>query len=268
MSCARSEMSGVQGTTVTDRSAHEGLHVVFLGTRGNIDPVSRRHRMHASALISSRGRCVMIDCGETWRDALNRVGPDAIVLTHAHPDHALGLDRGAPCPVWATKDTWERIDHFPIERGLRHVLSPRRPRRIEGIRFEAFPVVHSIRAPAVGYRIHASRVGIFYVPDVAWIPDREAAFRRIRVYVGDGATITRNMIRRHRETGELFGHATIRQQLGWCAEEGVPRMVVTHCGSDIVGTDEQDAVARIRNLARECGVAVEIASDGMERAYA
>jgi hypothetical protein len=44
-------------------------------------------------------------------------------------------------------------------------------------------------------------------------------------------------------------------------------MVVTHCGSDIVGTDGQEAAARIRNLARECGVAVEIASDGMERAY-
>jgi phosphoribosyl 1,2-cyclic phosphodiesterase len=224
--------------------------------------------MHTSTLISSRGRRVMIDCGENWRDVVDRVSPDAIVLTHAHPDHAFGLDRGAPCPVWATEATWERIDHFPIERTMRHVLSPRRPRRIEGIRFEAFPVVHSIRAPAVGYRIHANRVGMFYVPDVAWIPDREAAFRRIRVYVGDGATIARNMIRRHRQTGQLFGHATIRQQMGWCAEEGVPLMVVTHCGSDIVGADEQEAAAKIRELARERGLMVEIAQDGMHRAYA
>ncbi len=224
--------------------------------------------MHTSALIIHEDRRVMIDCGETWRDRVRDLRVDAIVLTHAHPDHAFGLDSGSPCPVWATEETWERIDHFPIEQKKRHVIGPRRPRQIEGIRFEAFSVVHSVKAPAVGYRIHANRVGIFYVPDVVWIPEREEAFYRISAYIGDGATITRNMIRRHQETGELFGHATIRQQLGWCAEEGVPRMVVTHCGSDIVGGDERTAGAEIRALAQERGVEVEIAHDGMEREYA
>lgn len=224
--------------------------------------------MHTSALIIHEDRRVMIDCGETWRDRVRDLRVDAIVLTHAHPDHAFGLDSGSPCPVWATEETWERIDHFPIEQKKRHVIGPRRPRQIEGIRFEAFSVVHSVKAPAVGYRIHANRVGIFYVPDVVWIPEREEAFYRISAYIGDGATITRNMIRRHQETGELFGHATIRQQLGWCAEEGVPRMIVTHCGSDIVGGDERTAGAEIRALAQERGVEVEIAHDGMEREYA
>lgn len=253
---------------MNDKLPEDGLKVLFLGTRGNIGPSNRRHRMHTSALISNGGQRVMIDCGETWRREVFKLRPDAIVLTHAHPDHAFGLDTGAPCPVWATEETWERIGHFPIRRELRHVLSPRKPRQVAGIRFEAFSVVHSIRAPAVGYRIHAHRIGMFYVPDVAWIPDREAAFHRIRVYVGDGATITRNMVRRHRKTGELFGHANIRQQLGWCATEGVPRMVVTHCGSDIVGGDEQEATDRIREIARERGIQVEIAKDGMQRAYA
>lgn len=262
------ERRRLQGVTVTTRDASEGLEIVFLGTRGNIGPKNRRHRMHTSALIVHRGQRVMIDCGESWRDRVAKLNPDAIVITHAHPDHAFGLDGGAPCPVWTTEETWDRIDHFPIDRKLRHVLSPRRPRQIEGIRFEAFQVVHSVRAPAVGYRIHANRIGMFYVPDVAWIPERGAAFRRIRVYVGDGATLTRNMVRRHRETGELFGHANIRQQLGWCAEEGVPRMIVTHCGSDIVGGDERTAAAKVRGFAAERDVEVEIAHDGMERVYA
>jgi hypothetical protein len=42
-------------------------------------------------------------------------------------------------------------------------------------------------------------------------------------------------------------------------------MVVTHCGSDIVGGDERRVAARIRRMAAERGVAVEIAHDGMER---
>lgn len=71
-------------------------------------------------------------------------------------------------------------------------------------------------------------------------------------------------VRRHPGTGELFGHATVRQQLGWCAEEGVPRMIVTHCGSDIVAGDERQVGARLREMARERGVEVESAHDGME----
>jgi len=242
------------------------VKLVFLGTRGYIEPESRRHRLHTATLVVYRGRRVLIDCGETWTGRLGDVRPHAIVLTHAHPDHAFGLEAGVPCPVHATAETWERIaERVRPPEARRRRLAPRRARHIEGIRFEAFPVVHSVRAPAVGYRVTAGRVAIFYVPDVVWIHDRAEAFRGIRLYVGDGATLTRNMVRRHRETGELFGHATIRRQIGWCAEEGVPHMIVTHCGSDIVAGDERRVGARIRRLARERGVTVEIAHDGMER---
>jgi hypothetical protein len=48
---------------------------------------------------------------------------------------------------------------------------------------------------------------------------------------------------------EPFDHATIRAQLGWCADEGVPRTIVTHGGSDIVGGDERRAAVLIRTLA-------------------
>jgi hypothetical protein len=41
--------------------------------------------------------------------------------------------------------------------GTRRTVLPRRPVKMRGISFEAFPVIHSIRAPAVGYRISAGR---------------------------------------------------------------------------------------------------------------
>lgn len=241
------------------------MKLVFLGTRGYIDSRSRRHRMHTATLVCYRDRRVMVDCGESWRGHLDEVHPHAIVLTHGHPDHAFGLADGAPCPVFATADTWEQIDSYPLPPEERGRLEARRACSIEGMEFEAFPVLHSVRAPAVGYRIRAGRAAIFYAPDVVWIPERAQAFRGIRVYVGDGATIARNMVRKHPQSGELFGHATVRQQLGWCAEEGVERMIVTHCGSDIVAGDERALGARLRTLAAERGVALEIAHDGMER---
>ncbi|MGC2640216.1 MAG: MBL fold metallo-hydrolase, partial [Pseudolabrys sp.] len=56
----------------------------------------------------------MIDCGKDWRHRVWDVAPTAIVLTHAHPDHAWGLADGAPCPVYATGATWALLDHLPI----------------------------------------------------------------------------------------------------------------------------------------------------------
>src|SRR5437867_10762517 len=82
------------------------MKLTFLGTRGEIEARTRRHRMHSSLLVSQRGKKVMIDCGLDWLGKFERLHPDAIVLTHAHPDHAWGLRKGAACPVHAPKETW------------------------------------------------------------------------------------------------------------------------------------------------------------------
>jgi glyoxylase-like metal-dependent hydrolase (beta-lactamase superfamily II) len=76
----------------------------FLGTRGEIDARTRRHRMHTALLVSYRGANVMIDAGLDWLGKLKRVDPNAIALTHAHPDHAWGLKQGAVSGVCAAKD--------------------------------------------------------------------------------------------------------------------------------------------------------------------
>jgi phosphoribosyl 1,2-cyclic phosphodiesterase len=236
------------------------MQLTFLGTRGEIDAHTRRHRMHTSLLVSSRGASVMIDCGLDWLGKLKHVDPDAIVLTHAHPDHAWGLKRGAPCPVYAPQKTWQELRHYPIDD--RHVIKERTPTKICGITFEAFPVEHSILSPAVGYRVSAGRACIFYAPDLIFIHERSAALQGVQIYVGDGATVMRSFIRKRGKA--LIGHSPVRTQLAWCQKEGVPRAIITHCGSEIVTGDERETAAKLRGIGTERGVEVRIAYDGMK----
>jgi hypothetical protein len=62
----------------------------------------------------------------------------------------------------------------------------------------------------------------------------------------------------------LIGHSPVRTQLTWCQKEGVPRAIITHCGSEIVTGDERETSAKLRAIAAERGVEVHIAYDGMK----
>lgn len=236
------------------------MKLTFIGTRGEIDTRTRRHRMHTSLLVSYRAATVMIDCGLDWLGKLKRLSPNAIVLTHAHPDHAWGLKRGAPCPVYATENTWQELRHYPISD--RHVIKERTPTKICGITFEAFQVEHSVLSPAIGYRVSAGRARIFYAPDLIFIHERGAALKDVQIYIGDGATVTRSFIRKRGKA--LIGHSPVRTQLTWCQKEGVPRAIITHCGSEIVAGDEQKISVIVHAMGHERGIDARLAYDGMK----
>jgi phosphoribosyl 1,2-cyclic phosphodiesterase len=235
------------------------MKLTFLGTRGNIDACSPIHRRHTALLVSYRHGDVMVDCGADWRGRLDDVAPRAVFVTHAHPDHARGLKDGASCPVHATAEAWQGMGGWPIAH--RQVVQPRRRVKVEGIIFEAFAVEHSLRVPAVGYRVSAGRVVVFYVPDVVSIKEREAALTGVRLFVGDGATLTRPLIRRR--DGHLIGHTSARTQLGWCRDAGIRCAIVTHCGSEIVKGDTAEVEARVKQMGEERGVEATIARDSM-----
>jgi ribonuclease BN (tRNA processing enzyme) len=236
------------------------LKLTFLGTRAWIDAKSERHRRHSALLIAYHGWRLMVDCGEDWRPHLAELAPDAIVLTHAHPDHAFGLADGAPCPVFATEASWADLGAYPLDD--RRTLPRREPTPVLELGVEAFPVLHATRCPTVALRIEAGGSRLVYAPDVVDIEERAAALAGVDLFIGDGVSLTRSHVRR--AGGSLVGHTTIRAQLGWCAEAGVTRALFTHCGREIVEGDERRLRPKLEAMGRERGVAAGFAHDGME----
>lgn len=236
-----------------------GIDLVFIGTRGNTIERTSRHRRHSSLLVQSEKQNIMIDCGADWLRSVARLSPTAVVLTHGHPDHAQGLARGAPCPVFATEETWQLLRTYPISH--RRILIANVPFKLGDVTLTAFPVAHSVRAPAVGYRIARGKTAFFYAPDLVSIQDRRRALTGIDLYIGDGACIVHPIVR-HRQ-GIAIGHSPIRTQLDWCQEQGVRDAIFTHCGSQIVTGNQEQLNALVGSLGQERDVTARIAFDGM-----
>ncbi len=85
--------------------------------------------------------------------------------------------------------------------------------------------------------------------------------RGVDVYIGDGATLTRPMVRRRGET--LFGHTTVRAQMNWCRRNGVRRAFIVHCGKQLVEMNAAQLQHRVNELAGPDLRAI-VAHDGLE----
>lgn len=133
--------------------------------------------------------------------------------------------------------------------------------RLGPFRLCAYRVVHSIRAPAIGFRIRVGGLTAVYNPDLVEIEDPAAVLTGVDLYIGDGASLTRSIVRRHGT--ERFGHTSIRTQLDWCAAFGIRRAVFTHCGKGVIELDVRELRQRIGILA-EGRVEASVAEDGME----
>ena len=234
----------------------------FYGTKGYVEESSSTHSGHSAFSIETDGFRLLCDFGENRKGTLAKIRPDAVFVSHAHPDHSWGLEEGTAVPVHASQITHELIAKFPIRK--RVVLEPGRSVRVGPIRLTAFPVVHSIRCPCIAVRVETSGAILVYSGDVVAFEQADEALRGADVYVGDGSTLRGSLVRRH-PSGALVGHTTVRAQLGWLSKAGVPRAVFSHFGKGPIEMGDGELDDALQELAAERapGCQVTAARDGM-----
>ncbi len=237
-------------------TSDDPVQLTFLGTRGSGEACNKRHRRHSALLLEGPEGRLMIDCGGDWLSELPRLNPDALFLTHAHPDHSAGLEQGSPCPVYATADTWQQLPDYPLAE--RRWLTKGQKLIVAGLQVEPVPLYHSLRAPAVGYRIGTAGHNLFYAPDVAALVDPAEDLQGVDLYIGDGSALDRTLLRR--EQGYPCGHAPVQEQLRWCHNARIGHMLISHCGEKIIA-DEAAALRILTELAEPLNIKLSIACD-------
>ncbi len=150
-------------------------------------------RTRSSIMVNSRSR-LLIDCGPDLLDQMKNNSlkrPDAVLITHEHGDHFLGMDEllafkrtvpnqdWIPIPVYATKTTWDSVESkFSYLLGPvieKKIVTPSEPIDIGGDTVTPFKTDHGKTAPgSVGYviesRVEDSVTRIVYTSDFVGLP--------------------------------------------------------------------------------------------------
>ena len=240
------------------------MKITFLGTKGEIEQDNPKHEMHSSILVEYKNTRLLVDFGETWKCKLEEVNPTHIALTHAHPDHAWGLDKPVDVPVYMREVVRDTLKPSILENiRNREIIVRDHWYKVGDLRILALPVTHSLKCPTNGFLISDGRDTIGYFPDVLHIPNYRVALRNIDILIGDGSYITDKPGRvRHDEAGRPYGHCRIRDIVRMAANIGARAAIITHFGEEAV-KNPQKLKEHLEELSKEYNIPVIEAYDGM-----
>ena len=250
------------------------MKVTFLGTKGYIKIKSKSHYRHSSTLIQSGETTILIDWGKDWErwdkwpinKKLERYKIDGLFLSNWHPDHSWGLkEKWLNVDVYASEKTWNFFEEkkFPVPSFGTHILYYEKEVNIKDLKIVPFEVIHTNKYDSLGFKISDNEITIFVCTDIIYIVNRDKALSGVNVYIGDGSTISTNMVRKDKN-GKLFGHARIKTQASWLSKYGIKKMYITHVGSEIVDETYWETMRKLKDIGQKYDIEIILAKDGME----
>jgi len=247
--------------TVLGSGTSVGVPTIGCDCRVCRSPDPRDQRLRPSILVSYGDNNVLIDTTPDLRAQALRAGLrslDAVLYTHAHADHILGLDdlrpfnygRAAPIPIYGRPEalaTIQRIFRYVFENANhgssvpRVAACPLEPGGVElfRLRFVPVPILHGNRE-IIGFRFGRAA----YLTDHSDIP--AASFGLLR----DLDVLFLDALRHTPHPT----HSTIQRSLAWVSELRPRRAYFTHICHDLMHEETN----------RSLPAGVELAYDGLQ----
>jgi len=214
------------------------------------------NRLRPSILIRYGGHVVVVDTTPDFRTQALRAHIeriDAILYTHSHADHILGLDDVRPynyrqrqaIPIYGTEDTLkviQRVFQYAFDPGPNESNVPRlnlqrlngEPFELFGLEFTPVPLLHG-RSTVYGFRFGSAA----YLTDHSEIPEAsKAKLQGLDVLFLDAL--------RHRPHPT---HSTVERSLEWVEELKPRRAFFTHICHDLPHAQTESALPAHVHLA-------------------
>lgn len=231
-------------------------------------PDPRDRRLRPSILVRYNGRCVLVDTTPDFRQQALRAGLDrldAVLLTHAHADHVMGLDdvrplnhvmRG-PIPVYGSPQTLDAIRRIfeyifsdsPAESSVPrlelHALDGR-PFDLFGLEVTPIRLKHG-RGEVYGFRFGAAA----YLTDHSEIPEESLALLQ-------GLDVLFLDALRHRPHPT---HTTVARALEYIERLRPRRAFLTHICHDLPHEETERSLPPHVRLAYD-GLEITVRGDG------
>jgi phosphoribosyl 1,2-cyclic phosphate phosphodiesterase len=228
----------------------------------------RDKRLRPSIWIQYGGRSIIVDTGPDFRYQALRSGiprVDAILFTHAHADHIMGLDdvrpynfrQQGPIPIYGSDETLDSIQRcfayiFAVE-PKQSWVPKLEPRLLNGSSFDLFgidcmpiPVKHG-ESDVLGFRFGS----LAYLTDHSSIPETSMDLLR-------GLDVLFLDALRHKPHPT---HSTVDRSLETVRVLGPGRAFFTHIGHDLRHERTEQLLPPHVRLAYD-GLEIEVALDG------
>lgn len=228
------------------------MKIKILGTRGEIKVSAPFHSRHSGVLINNT---LLLDCGEP---EFLEYKPQAILITHLHPDHAFFVRHHETLPhLQASWYAPEEYDHAGI-------IVPTKPFTVAGYHITPIPTIHSLKVKSQAYLIQKGDKKLFYTGDMIWIEKQyHHLLHNCDAIITEGSYIREGgMVRRDPATEKIYGHTGV-PNLMHLFKQFTHTLVLMHFGSWFY-KDIEHARTELTDLAHQNEITIIIGYDGLE----
>jgi ribonuclease BN (tRNA processing enzyme) len=226
------------------------MRIKILGTRGEIKSSASYHSKHSGVLVDG---LILLDLGER---AFLKYQPKYIFVTHLHPDHAFFIREpiANSIPIFAPETNRKATNIIKITDVV----------KIDSYIVTPVPTHHSKKVTSTGYLIDNGKEKLLYTGDVIWInKGYHHLFNGLNLVITEGSFIQKGgMVRRDKETGQIYGHAGIPDLVNLFGQF-TKHIMLVHFGSWFY-KGIKEARRKLAKLGKSSGVTIHIGYDGME----